>query len=122
MNEVKILTEENEKMFSKTQVDEFVEKAKQEILDKLKSMIENGEGMLTILQKFYPNYVIASSKGNYYFFPISEKLEKNNFELEKFTYPDMTKKMKNGVELLLICRERRKKQKKELMFLLSREI
>lgn len=87
MNEVKILTEENEKMFSKTQVDEFVEKAKQEILDKLKSMIENGEGMLTILQKFYPNYVIASSKGNYYFFPISEKLEKNNFELEKFTYP-----------------------------------
>lgn len=87
MNEVKILTEENEKMFSKTQVDEFVEKAKQEILDKLKSMIENGEGMLTILQKFYPNYVIASSQGNYYFFPISEKLEKNNFELEKFTYP-----------------------------------
>ena len=87
MNEVKILTEENEKMFSKTQVDEFVEKAKQEILDKLKSMIENGEGMLTILQKFYPNYVIASSQGKYYFFPISEKLEKNNFELEKFTYP-----------------------------------
>ena len=43
----------------------FVEKAKQEFLDKLKSMVENGEGMLTILQNFYPDYVIASSDGGY---------------------------------------------------------
>lgn len=85
--EVKILKEENENMYTKNQVEEFIEKAKQEILDKIKSMLESGEGMLSILQKYYPNYVIATSRGSYYFFPISDKLEKNNFNLEKFTYP-----------------------------------
>lgn len=76
-----------ENLYTKAEVDNFVEKAKQEILDKLKSMIENGEGMLSVLQYFYPNYVIASSDGGYHFFPISDKLEKNNFDLEKFSYP-----------------------------------
>ena len=74
-------------LFSQMEVDNFVEKAKKELLDKLKSMVENGEGMLTILQNFYPDYVIASSNGGYHFFPISETLEKNNFDLDKFTYP-----------------------------------
>ena len=87
MAEVATLEEENSKLFSQTQVDGFVEKAKKEFLDKLKSMVENGDGMLTVLQYFYPDYVIASSDGNYHFFPISETLQKNNFDLDKFTYP-----------------------------------
>ena len=33
------------------------------------------------------DYVIASSDGSYHFFPISETMEKNNFDLEQFTYP-----------------------------------
>ena len=74
-------------LFSQMEVDNFVKKAKQELLDKLKSMVENGDGMLTILQNFYPDYVIASSNGGYHFFPISETMEKNNFDLDKFTYP-----------------------------------
>lgn len=74
-------------LFTQNQVDNFVEKAKKEFLDKLKSMVENGEGMLSILQYFYPDYVIASSSGSYHFFPISDTLEKNNFDLEKFNYP-----------------------------------
>lgn len=74
-------------LFTQSQVDNFVEKAKQEFLEKLKSMVESGEGMLDVLQYFYPDYVIASSSGSYHFFPISETLEKNNFDLEKFTYP-----------------------------------
>lgn len=94
MAEVEILTEEKESMYTKNQVDEFIEKAKKEILDKIKSLLENGEGMLSILQRFYPNYVIASFRGNYYFFPISEKLEKNNFDLDKFTYPVYNKELK----------------------------
>ena len=94
VTEVKILTEKNENMYTKNQVEEFIDQAKKEILEKIKSMLENGEGMLSILQKFYPNYVIASSKGSYYFFPISEKLEKNNFELDKFTYPVYNKELK----------------------------
>ncbi|MBR4982781.1 MAG: glycoside hydrolase family 25 protein [Lachnospiraceae bacterium] len=82
-----IQAETKEGIFTQAQVDNFVEKTKKEFLDKLKSMVENGEGMLTILQNFYPDYVIASSDGNYYFFPISETMEKNNFDLDKFTYP-----------------------------------
>ena len=74
-------------LFTQSQVDNFVEKAKQEFLDKLKSMVESGEGMLDVLQYFYPDYVIASSSGSYHFFPISDTLEKNDFDLEKFTYP-----------------------------------
>ena len=87
MAEIENVTEENKKMFTQSQVDGFIEKAKLEILDKLKSMVENGEGILTILQNFYPDYVIVSSSGSYHFFPISDDLEKNNFDLEKFTYP-----------------------------------
>ena len=87
-------TETKENLFTQVQVDNFVEKAKQEFLDKLKSMVENGEGMLTILQHFYPDYVIASSDGGYHFFPISETMEKNNFDLEKFTYPVYNEEIK----------------------------
>lgn len=76
-----------ETLFTQEEVDNFVEIAKQEFLDKLKSLIESGEGILSILQKFYPDYVIAISNGGYHFFPISDTLEKNNFDLEKFTYP-----------------------------------
>lgn len=82
-----ISTKPEENLFTKDQVDNLIERTKQEFLDKLKSMIENGEGMLSVLQYFYPNYVIASSDGGYHFFPISETMEKNNFDLEQFTYP-----------------------------------
>ena len=87
MNDVQILTEEKSKMFTQNEVNNFIEKAKKEILDKLKSMVEKGEGMLTILQNFYPDYIIAPSDGEYFFFQISDKLQKNNFELEQFKYP-----------------------------------
>ena len=87
MADVQILTEEKNNMFTQNDVNNFIEKAKKEFLDKLKSMVENGEGMLSILQYFYPDYIIAPSDGEYFFFQISDKLQKNNFELEQFKYP-----------------------------------
>ncbi len=84
---IEILEEENQKLFNQTQVDSFIANTKKEFLDTLKSMVENGDGMLTVLQHFYPDYVIASSDGSYHFFPIVENMEKNNFNLENFTYP-----------------------------------
>ena len=57
-------------------------------------MVENGEGMLSVLQYFYPDYVIASSDGGYHFFPILENLKKNNFDLDKFTYPVYNEEIK----------------------------
>ncbi len=94
MSEVAVLEETNSKLFSQEEVDNFVERAKQEFLDKLKSMVENGEGMLTVLQHFYPDYVIASSNGSYHFFRISDDLQHNDFDLEKFTYPTYNEEKK----------------------------
>ena len=85
--DVQILTEEKKNMFTKNEVDNFIEKAKKDILDKLKSMVENGEGMLSILQYFYPDYIITPADGEYYFFQISDTLQKNNFDLAQFKYP-----------------------------------
>lgn len=87
MADVEVLTEEKNNMFTQNDVDNFIEKTKKEILDKLKSMVENGEGMLSILQYFYPDYIIAPADGEYLFFQISDTLQKNNFELDKFKYP-----------------------------------
>lgn len=89
-NSLQSQTEEESKkefLYTQEELNIHVEKANQEFLDKLKSMIENGEGMLSVLQHFYPDYVIASSDGSYHFFPILENLKKNNFELNKFIYP-----------------------------------
>ena len=105
MAEVEILTEENSKMFTQSQVDSFVEKAKQEFLDKLKSMVENGEGMLTILQRFYPDYVIAS-----FLFQINWK--KIILIWKNLHILFITKKIKNGKEQQLIWKVRKRKPKK----------
>lgn len=95
MAEIEVL---EDSLFTQLEVDNLIEKAKREFLDKLKSMVENGDGMLTILQHFYPDYVIASSEGQYYFFPISETLKKNEFDLDKFTYPVYNEESKEWEE------------------------
>lgn len=68
-------------------IDEEVNKGKQEILDTMQAMMENGDGPLSLLQYFYPDDVVVSGNGRYYFFPILDSLEKNNFILENFSYP-----------------------------------
>lgn len=87
INEIKVLEETNESLFTQDEVLALSEKGKNELLDKVKELVEDGSGMLTILQYMYPDYVIASSSGKYHFFPISDRLKKNNFDLSKFTYP-----------------------------------
>ena len=71
----------------KKEVEAKVNKEKQEMLDTMQAMMENGDGTLSLLQYFYPDDVITSSDGRYYFFPILDSLEKNNFILENFSYP-----------------------------------
>ena len=85
--EAELLEEKNKNLFTQEEVDSFIGETKKDVLDELKIMVEDGEGMLSILQHFYPDYVIAPSDGNYYFYPILDTLEKNNFDLEKFKYP-----------------------------------
>ena len=88
MNEINSLKEEKDSLYNTEEIEELVEEGKSELLKEVKTLIEEGAGMLTLLQHMYPDDVIASSEGRYYFFPISETLEKNNFDLTKFTYPE----------------------------------
>ena len=74
-------------LYTQEQVDEYLKEEKIKIFDKLKLMVENGDGMLDVLQEFYPEYVIVSSDGRYHFFPILDHLKKNEFDLEEFEYP-----------------------------------
>jgi len=68
-------------------INEEVSREKQEMLDTMQTMMENGDGPLSLLQHFYPEDVVVSGNGRYYFFPILDSLEKNNFVLENFSYP-----------------------------------
>lgn len=88
MKEVNELKESNESLYTKEDAEKFKETGKEELLNEVKALVEEGNGMLTLLQHMYPDYVIASSEGKYHFFPISGNLKKNDFDLSKFTYPE----------------------------------
>ena len=88
MKEVNELKESNESLYTKEDAEKFKETGKEELLKEVKALVEEGNGMLTLLQHMYPDYVIASSEGKYHFFPISGNLKKNDFDLSKFTYPE----------------------------------
>ena len=87
VNEIKVLEEEKEALFTQEEVDVLSEKEKNLLLEEVKKLVEDGSGMLDVLQYMYPDYVIAPSSGKYYFYPISDQLKKNNFNLDNFTYP-----------------------------------
>ncbi len=91
MQQIEELEENYGGLYTQAQLDQKIEeeanKEKQEMLDTMQSMMENGDGPLSLLQYFYPDDVVVSGDGRYYFFPILDSLEKNNFILENFTYP-----------------------------------
>ena len=63
------------------EAEERIELAKnatsEEYLNEIRSMMENGDGTLAMLETFYPNNIVVPDSGRYYFFDISETLAKN---------------------------------------------
>lgn len=57
------------------------------MLDNVRNLVDEGEGMMTLLQTIFPNDVVVASSGKYHLLPINHNLNKNNFDLTKFTYP-----------------------------------
>ncbi|MBQ1225436.1 MAG: hypothetical protein IIX82_05680, partial [Alistipes sp.] len=49
------------------------------LLNMVQEMTENGDGLLTLLQALFPDHVVVSGDGRYFFFPIEEHLAKNGF-------------------------------------------
>lgn len=112
MKEVNDLKETNESLYTKEDAEKFMEKGKEDLLKEVKTLVEEGSGMLTLLQHMYPDHVIASSEGKYHFFPISDKLKKNEFDLSKFTYPEeneITGKLEGTAEYQLDEKTKAKK-------------
>jgi GH25 family lysozyme M1 (1,4-beta-N-acetylmuramidase) len=88
MNQMEALEESNKNLLTQAQAEKLVEDGKQEMLDQMQSMMEDGQGILSLLQYFYPDDVVVSGNGRYYFFPILDTLEHNDFDLDNFTYQE----------------------------------
>ena len=69
-------------------VDQTSEEVSVEFLDKLKELMLSGDGTMAMLRYFYPNDVVLADAGEYYFFPISDELVHNTYDLEQFTLDD----------------------------------
>lgn len=58
-----------------------------EYLDQIKTMMENGDGTLTLLETLYPENIVVPDSGRYYFFDILPELKKSDYQGGEFTYP-----------------------------------
>ena len=67
-----------------TAVNQTSEEVSGEFLDKLKELMLSGDGTIAMLRYFYPNDIVMADAGEYYFFPISDQLKHNTYDLEQF--------------------------------------
>lgn len=80
---------------SKKEMEDLLEKAKMETEDeyltRMRTMMENGDGTLTLLETFYPDKIVVPDSKRYYFFDIDETLKKNSYKKENFVFPELNK-------------------------------
>lgn len=94
MNEL----EEMAQMFTQEQVDALLEETgreaaeqaseqtKEELLAKMKELMLSGEGAVKMLRQFYPDEIVLVDNNQYYFIPILDTVEHNNYEQENFVH------------------------------------
>lgn len=68
-------------------VEEAVSSAQGEILDEIRSSMENGQTTLTLLEKLFPDLIITAHNGSYHFFEVNPELAQNDFSYEDLSYP-----------------------------------
>jgi GH25 family lysozyme M1 (1,4-beta-N-acetylmuramidase) len=54
----------------------------------MKEFMTSGETTTAMLRYFFPDDVVVADSGQYYFFPISDKLARNTYDAEQFTVQD----------------------------------
>ena len=96
MNELEEILMDNTVTYTQDEVDAMVtvavetavnqtsEEVRGEFLDKLKELMLTGDGTIAMLRYFYPNDIVMADAGEYYFFPISDELKHNTYDLEQF--------------------------------------
>ncbi len=84
---------ESEQNISLQEAEEKIEQAKEEIseeyLNTIRTMMEDGDGTLALLETLYPNNIVVPDSGRYYFFDISETLTKNDYQNDNFVFPTL---------------------------------
>lgn len=85
--EQQYITKEQAEALAAEQFEKAKEETSAEYLNKIQTMMENGDGTLTLLETLYPEKIVVPDSGRYYFFEYSETLEKNNYFTENFTFP-----------------------------------
>lgn len=68
--------------------DETSEEVRNEFLDKLKELMLTGDGTTAMLRYFYPEEIVVADEGQYYFFPILEKLAHHTYDQNGFSIGD----------------------------------
>lgn len=82
---------ENGNYITKEEADVLIAEAKtqaeENVLNDIQRRMEEGTTTLTLLEILYPEKVVASDRGRYYFFEINENLAQNPFRLDALQYP-----------------------------------
>ncbi len=96
MNELEAIRLDEEATYSQAEVDALIDNAVEEarektaeetgeaFLEQLKERMTSGEGTTDMLRYFFPDEIVVADAGQYYFFPILEKLAKNTYDPEAF--------------------------------------
>ena len=72
---------------SDKQTEEAASKSREELLGEIRSKMEEGTTLLTLLEELFPEKIVAGDRGKYFFFDVNEKMEKNPYTFDVFNYP-----------------------------------
>lgn len=79
-----VYTQEEVDTMVTSAVTNAIDNADSELLQILRSRLENGEGAMAILRDLYPEHVVMLDSGQYYFLPLQEDLAFNSYADENF--------------------------------------
>lgn len=96
MNELEAIRMDEEITYTQGEVDALIanavtetkdqtsEEVSDELLGKLKEFMISGEGTTAMLRYFFPDEIVVADTGQYYFFPISDKLLHHTYDPNQF--------------------------------------
>lgn len=67
--------------------EEAAKTAESNLLNDIKSRMENGDTTLTLLENLFPDKIVAADKGRYHFFDVNTSLATNDFNYDDLNYP-----------------------------------
>lgn len=78
---------ENDGYIPKDEVDEMISNNTVSIKDMIRSSLENGDGVLMVLENLYDDMIVVPNYGRYNFFNIDSTLKASEIDKSKLIYP-----------------------------------